>query len=187
MLKCNWKWSSNPCFSLTPTVGTGSHTYMCAHMCTSFHNMWLVQSASPRASQETRYFSSFFARKNSRHKTPSTESPTSTKHCSFISSGPPLVSTFVDLCFVSTLLKRVVKSTVNALAGHVSEPQDEVSDWTFAEKQSFSCRGWLASGCPQQTALLLITITICKYGGPLINTHFWPPSYVMTSWWKRVY
>ena len=30
----------------------------------------------------------------------------------------------------------------------------------------------LAAGCLQQTALLLITIAICKYGGVLINAQF---------------
>ena len=61
------------------------------------------------ASQEPRYSSSCFAHNNSRHKAPRMESPTSTKHtrvisnpkrCSFVVSGPPLVNTFVNLCFV---------------------------------------------------------------------------------------
>ena len=76
-----------------------------AHGCTSWQTMWLVQSAS----QESRYSSSSFARKDSRQRTPTTESPTLGKHtrtipsprcCPFVYFRPPLVSTFVDLHFV---------------------------------------------------------------------------------------
>ena len=47
---------------------------------------------------------------------------------------------FVSLRFVPH------DSEASAVAGRVSEPQDVVSDFSFAEKQSFLRWGWLASG-----------------------------------------
>ena len=49
---------------------------------------------------------------------------------------------FVDLHFVTYTSETFGPSVV---AGCVSEPLDVVSDFSFADKQSFLCRGWLAS------------------------------------------
>ena len=101
---------------------------------------------------------------------PRTESPTSTKYtwaisnpkcCSYVTSGPPVVSTFVDLRFVPHTSK--TQSGSSAVAGHVSEPRDVVSDLNFAEKQNFLHWGWMASGdqpLSQTTVILVITITL---------------------------
>ena len=103
------------------------------------------------ASQETCYSSSRFARKNSRHKMRRTESPTPTKltstisspkRCLFIASGPPLVSTFVDLPFVPHISRM---QRCSAFAGRVSELRVVVPNINFAEKRNFLRRGRLAS------------------------------------------
>ena len=52
---------------------------------------------------------------------------------------------FVDFCFVPCASKTHGLYSLE-IAGHVSEPQDIVSDVSFAEKQSFLRRGQLASG-----------------------------------------
>ena len=95
---------------------------------------------------------------------PGRESPTSTndtwtilnpKRCSFVAFGPPLVSTFVDLCFV--LRASVVESGASAIAGCGSDPWDVVSVFSFAEKQSFLRWGGLApTRMDRRTTVILV-------------------------------
>ena len=111
--------------------------------------MWLVLSAS----QETRYSCSSFTGKNSWQKTPSTESPTSTKHtrtilnpkcCFFVAFGPQLVSTFVELLFVTHTL-RFTEELQRLLAMSVSHKMQCRTLVEFAEKRSILRRPGSAS------------------------------------------